>query len=63
MTESFQVLVYCFFIISIISFTFLLPSSFERVVNILDTLAMHISFVVMLDLECDKLVNEMFKIF
>ncbi|KAD4982238.1 hypothetical protein E3N88_18909 [Mikania micrantha] len=37
--------------------------SFGRVVNILDTVAKYRSFVVMLDLECDDLVNEMFKTF
>ncbi|KAI7731479.1 hypothetical protein M8C21_026903, partial [Ambrosia artemisiifolia] len=37
--------------------------SFGRIVNILDTVAKYRSFVVMLDLECDDLVNEMFKTF
>ncbi|KAK9051851.1 hypothetical protein SSX86_028479 [Deinandra increscens subsp. villosa] len=37
--------------------------SFGRIVNILDTVAKYRSFVVMLDLECDDLVNETFKTF
>ncbi|KAI3745336.1 hypothetical protein L1987_58447 [Smallanthus sonchifolius] len=37
--------------------------SFGKIVNILDTVAKYRSFVVMLDLECDDLVNEMFKTF
>ncbi|XP_071707442.1 sister chromatid cohesion protein PDS5 homolog A-like [Rutidosis leptorrhynchoides] len=37
--------------------------SFERRVNVLDVVAKYRSFVVMLDLECDDLVNEMFKTF
>ncbi|KAI3718580.1 hypothetical protein L6452_19457 [Arctium lappa] len=37
--------------------------SFGRRVIILDTIAKYRSFVVMLDLECDDLVNEMFKTF
>nr|GEV61445.1 sister chromatid cohesion protein PDS5 homolog B-like isoform X1 [Tanacetum cinerariifolium] len=37
--------------------------SFERRVHILDTVAKYRSFVVMLDLECDELVNQMFKTF
>lgn len=37
--------------------------SFGRIVNILDTVAKYRSFVVMLDLECDDLVKEMFKTF
>ncbi|KAI3765368.1 hypothetical protein L2E82_15400 [Cichorium intybus] len=37
--------------------------SFEKRVTVLDTVAKYRSFVVMLDLECDDLVNEMFKTF
>ncbi|XP_023738214.1 sister chromatid cohesion protein PDS5 homolog A isoform X1 [Lactuca sativa] len=37
--------------------------SFERRVIVLDTVAKYRSFVVMLDLECDDLINEMFKTF
>lgn len=37
--------------------------SFGRRVVILETLARYRSCVVMLDLECDDLVNEMFRIF
>nr|XP_043623301.1 sister chromatid cohesion protein PDS5 homolog B-like isoform X2 [Erigeron canadensis] len=37
--------------------------SFGRIVNILETVAKYRSFVVMLDLECDELVNQMFKTF
>ena len=38
-------------------------SSFDQRVAILDTLAKYRSCVVMLDLECDDLVNEMFGTF
>ncbi|KAL4585339.1 hypothetical protein LXL04_009957 [Taraxacum kok-saghyz] len=37
--------------------------SFEKRAMVLDTVAKYRSFVVMLDLECDDLVNEMFKTF
>ncbi|CAI9279977.1 unnamed protein product [Lactuca saligna] len=37
--------------------------SFEKRVIVLDTVAKYRSFVVMLDLECDDLINEMFKTF
>lgn len=37
--------------------------SFDQRVAILDTLAKYRSCVVMLDLECDELVNEMFSTF
>lgn len=37
--------------------------SFRRIVVILETLAKYRSCVVMLDLECDDLVNEMFSTF
>lgn len=37
--------------------------SFRRIVEILDTLVKYRSCVVMLDLECDDLVNEMFSTF
>lgn len=37
--------------------------SFGTIVNILDTVAKYRSFVVMLDLECDDLVIQMFKTF
>lgn len=37
--------------------------SFGRRVNILETVAKYRSCIVMLDLECDDLINEMFRTF